>query len=326
MRRREFIVLFGGAIAAWSRESCAQEPLREVGFFHIGSPGPFQSLVTAFRKGLNKTGFIEQQNVRIEYRWAENRHDQMPVLLNELVRRRVGVLAAFGGAPSALAAKEATATIPIVFLMGGDPVQAGVVTSLNHPDANVTGVSFLTEGLETKRLGLLHELLPKALVFGALIDPSFSAAEQQIKDLQQATNNLGVRAIVVKPKNENDFERIFSELSRHRVDALLVCASPFFNNHRERLVTLAADNKVPTMYELREFAAAGGLVSYGTSITDAAQQVGIYVGSILNGKKPAELPVMQSTKFQLVINLRSAKALQLEVPPMLIARADEVIE
>ena len=327
MRRRDFVTVLTGAAATWPLMALAQKPATpEVGFVHIGSPGPFLSLVTAFRRGLNETGFVEDKNVRIEYRWAEDRYDRMPVLLTDLVQRPVAVLAAFGGAPTALAAKAATSTIPIVFLMGGDPIKAGVVTSLNRPGGNVTGISFLTEGLEAKRLGLLRELLPKAGVIGVLIDQGFPAAEQQTQDVQQAAVSLGVRAALFKPQSASDFERIFVELSRQRADALLVCASPFFNNHRDRLAALAAGARVPTMYELQEFVTAGGLISYGTSITDAARQVGVYVGSILKGVKPIDLPVMQSTKFQLTINLKTAKTLNLEVPPMLLARADEVIE
>jgi putative ABC transport system substrate-binding protein len=243
MRRREFITLLGGA-ATWPLRARAQQPAMPiVGFLHIGSPGPFARLVTAFRQGMSEAGFFEGQNVQIEYHWAEGRYDRLPDLAAELVRRPVAVLAAFGGEPSVLAAKAATSTIPIVFLMGGDPVAAGVVDSLNHPGANVTGFSFLTERLEPKRLGLLRELVPNAATIGVLVDSSFPPAGVQIKDAEDAVANFGARSVVLRVKAEIDLDAAFATLSRERADALLVCASPSFNNRRDLLVALAARNR-----------------------------------------------------------------------------------
>ena len=296
-----------------------------VGLLNPASPGPLRHPLAAFHAGLKEAGFVEGQNAAIEYRFAEGRFDRLPVLAADLVQRRVSVLVAFGNA-GALAAKPAAATIPIVFGIGGDPVALGLVASLNRPGGNITGVYFFTQGLEAKRLGLLHEMVPKATTIAVLVNPSFSAAATQLRDLREAAPRAGVQLVVARADVENEFGAAFATIVQQRAGALLVCASPFFNSRRQQLVVLAARHAVPAIYEWREFAAAGGLMSYGTSLANAFRQAGIYAGRILKGAKPADLPVVQSTKFEFVINLNTAKALGIEVPPTLSARADEVIE
>ncbi|HEX3600394.1 MAG TPA: ABC transporter substrate-binding protein [Lacipirellulaceae bacterium] len=327
MKRREFIWLFGGAAVLWPLAVYAQQrPMPVIGFLNVASPGPLRQQIAAFREGLKESGYVEGQNVAVEYRWAEGQYDRLPELAADLVRQQVSVIFVGGGAPAELAVKAATTTIPIVFSTGGDPVRSGLVASLNQPSGNITGVYHFATGLEAKRLGLLHEMLPKATPIAVLINPNYADAENQLRDVQEAAARLGVQLVVVRANAESDFNAAFSTVVQQRSGALLVCASPFFNNRREQLVVLAARHALPTIYEWRDFAAAGGLMSYGTSLADAYRQVGVYAGRILKGAKPVDLPVVQSTRFELVINLSTAKALGVDVPPTLIARADEVIE
>jgi ABC-type uncharacterized transport system substrate-binding protein len=326
MRRREFITLLGGTAVAWPLGVLAQQPLPVVGFLNAASPGPLRAQVAAFLEGLKQSNYVEGQNVAVEYRWAEGQYDRLPALVADLVRRQVTVIVSGGGAPAVLAAKAATTTIPIVFSLGADPIRWGVVASLNRPGGNITGVYQFTSGLEAKRLGLLHEMVPKATRVGVLINSNFADADNQLHDVQEAAARLGVQLIVVRANAESEFDAAFSTLGDQRAGALLVCGSPFFNTRREQLVVLAARQAVPAMFEWRDFAAAGGLMSYGTSLADAYRQVGVYTGQILRGAKPGDLPVVQSTKFELAINLNTAKALGIEVPPTLSARADEIIE
>jgi putative ABC transport system substrate-binding protein len=297
-----------------------------IGFLNAASPGPFRQQIAAFHEGLKESGYVEGQNVAVEYRWAEGQYDRLPALAADLVRRQVSVIVSGGGAPVVHAAKAATTTIPIVFTTGADPVGLGLVASLNRPGGNRTGVYMFTSGLEAKRLGLLHEMVPKVTTIAVLINPNYLDAENQLRDVQEAAVRLGVQLVVVRANAENDFDAAFSTVVQQRSGALLVCASPFFNSRREQLVVLAARHALPTIYEWRDFAAAGGLMSYGTSLADAYRQAGAYAGRILKGAKPADLPVIQTTKFEFVINLKTAKALGLDVPLGISAGADEVIE
>ena len=327
MRRREFIRFLSGAAAAWPLTVRAQQqPMPVVGFLNAASPGPLRQQVAAFREGLKESDYVEGRNVAVEYRWAEGQYDRLPALVADLVRLQVSVIVSGGGAPAVLAAKAATTTIPIVFSLGADPVGLGVVVSLNRPGGNITGVYQFTSGLEAKRLSLLHEMIPKATPIAVLVNPNFADAENQLRDVEEAAARLEVQLVIVRANAEGDFDAAFSTLVRQRAGALLVCGSPFFNIRREQLVVLAARHAVPAIFEWRDFAAAGGLMSYGTSLADAYRQVGVYAGQILRGAKPVDLPVVQSTKFELVINLSTAKALGLNVPPQLLARADAVIE
>ena len=326
MRRREFLGVLGGAAATWPLAARAQQPaIPIVGFIVAGSREPLRQQLAAFEEGLKASGYIGGQNVALEYRFAEGQFERFPVLASELVRRPVNVLVTSSNA-GALAAKRSTATIPIVFSVGDDPISTGIVTSLNRPSGNMTGVYQFTTGLEAKRLGLLHEMVPKARTIAVLIHSNFAAAESQLRDLQEAAPHLGVQLLVVRVNSESEFDAAFTTIVREQATALLVCASPFFFARRQQLVVLAARHGVPTIYEFREFAAAGGLMSYGTALADAYRQAGVYAGRILKGEKPADLPVVQVTRFEFVINLSTAKALRIEVPPPLSARADEVIE
>ena len=326
MKRREFIVGLGGA-AAWTVVARAQQPpMPVIGFLNAASPGPLRQQIAAFGEGLKESGYLEGQNVAVEYRWAEGQYNRLPELVADLARQQVSVIVSGGGAPAVFAVKEATTTIPIVFTAGGDPVGVGLVASLNRPGANITGVYHFATGLEAKRLGLLHEMIPKAATIAVLVNPNFSEAENQLREVQEAAVPLGVQLVVVRANTESDFDAAFSTVVQQRSGALLVCASPFFNTRREQLVVLAARHALPTIYEWRDFAEAGGLMSYGTSLADAYRQAGVYAGRILKGAKPADLPVVQSTKFEFVINLNTAKALGLTIPAGLLAIADQVIE
>ena len=327
MRRREFIALLGAATAWPLGVRGQQQPMPVVGFLNAASPGPLrQQVVAPFLGGLKESGYVEGHNVAIEYRWAEGQYDRLPALTADLVRQRVSVLVSGGGASAALAAKAATTTIPIVFSAGTDPVGLGLVAALNRPGGNITGVYQFLSGLEAKRLGLLHEMVPKATSVAVLINPNFADAENQLGDVQEAAARLGVQLVVVRANAKSDFDAAFSTLVGQRAGALLVCSSPFFNERREQLVVLSARHALPAIFEWRDFAAAGGLMSYGTNLADAYRQIGVYVGQILRGAKPADLPIVQSTKFELVINLSTAKALGIEVPHSLSAQADEVID
>jgi putative ABC transport system substrate-binding protein len=324
MKRRAFISLFGGA-AAWPVAARAQQtPMPLVGYLSVRSNDNY--LVEALRRGLRETGYVEGQNVAIEYRWAIGQYDRMPEMAAELARRPLAVLVTAGGEPAALAAKAATSTIPIVFAIGGDPVKVGLVASYNRPGGNATGTSILTPTMESKRVGLLHELVPQATSIAVLLNPNFPPVEDQERDVREAGRALGINLQVLRAGSDREIEAAFETVSQHRIAAVLIGSDPFFDSRRDQLVALAAREKVPTLYHFREFAAAGGLVSYGIDISDSHRQMGIYVGRILKGEKPTDLPVLQPTKFELVINLKTAKSLGLTVPNAIQLLADEVIE
>jgi putative ABC transport system substrate-binding protein len=327
MNRRTFITLLGGAAAAWPLAARAQQPAMPViGFLGSSSAADRTRLVTAFRQGIRESGYVEGENVAIEYRWAQDQYDRLPDLAADLVRRQVTVMAAHD-TPSSIIAKAATTTIPIVFASGADPVKLGLVASLNRPGGNVTGVTFVVAELGAKLLGLLHQLQPGAVRVGVLVDPNFAATQSFISDVQAAALSIGKQIeVLVEASTGRDIDTAFGSLAQKPIDALLVAPSPLFNNRRVQLATLAAYHRVPAIYPLRDFAEAGGLMSYGTSITEANRLAGVYVGRVLKGAKPADLPVMQSTKFEFVINLNTAKAFGLSLPPGLLAIADEVIE
>jgi putative ABC transport system substrate-binding protein len=329
LKRREFIALVGGAAAAWPLAARAQRPAMPViGFLHSASRETSASFVAGFKRGLEEeAGFVEGQNVAIEYRWAEGQYERLPALAVELVHHPVSVLVAGGGPPSALAAKAATSTIPVVFSSGSDPVKLGIVESLSRPSDNLTGVVHFFSALVAKRLELLRELVPGATAVGLLTNLGNPAeAEPDIKEAREAARALGLELQVLPARSEREIDVVFETLGERRVAGLVMGADPFLGSRRGQVAALAARHAMPVISNLREFAAAGGLASYGTSIADAYRQVGVYVARILNGAKPAELPVVQPVKFELVINLKTAKALGLEVPPTLLARADEVVE
>jgi putative tryptophan/tyrosine transport system substrate-binding protein len=305
----------------------AQPPaIPVIGFLSTRSPEDIPHLLAAFLRGLAENGYVEGQNVTIEYRWALGQYDRLLAMAAELAGRPVVVIVAAGGEPAAMAAKAATSTIPIAFVIGGDPVTVGLAASYNRPGGNATGISIMTSTLDPKRLGLLHEVVPRAATVGALLNPNFPGFEGQLKDMQEAARTIGVQIFVLRASDDREVEAVFETVAQQRIPALAVGADPFFDTRRDKLVALAARHAVPAMYHFREFATAGGLMSYGIDISELWRQVGDYAGRILKGAKPADLPVLQPTKFELVINLKTAKALGLEVPPTLLARADEVIE
>jgi putative tryptophan/tyrosine transport system substrate-binding protein len=324
VRRREFISLIGGAAAAWPLAARAQQAAMPViGFLSGRSPGEAASAVEAFRQGLGETGYVEGKNVSIEYRWAEGRYDRLPALAAELVGRQVAVIAATGGEASGLAAKAATATIPIVFTMGGDPVELGLVLGLNNPGGNVTGVTFIVGDIATKRLGLLRQLVPNATTITTLINPNYPATSAEVRDVQVGAHSLGLQINVLSASTSQEIDAALATFVSKRPDALFVGGDPFLLGQRDQIVSLAARHAVPTTYPQREYVDAGGLMSYGTSVPNGYRQAGVYTGRILHGAKP---PVMQPTKFELVINMKTAKALGIEVPISMQMLADEVIE
>jgi len=326
LRRRDLIALLGGA-AAWPHAARAQQAaMPVVGFLGLGSPGGTALRVSGFLKGLREIGFVEGQNVAIEYRGAAGEYDRLPALVAELVQRQVRVIVTLGGVPAARASRAATSTIPIIFYVGGDPVDLGLIASLNRPGGNLTGVSSLNTELGPKRLELLHELVPGSVTVATLLNPSNPLAEPLVGELEAAARTIGLNLHVLHAGTEREIDAAFTALLQLGARALVVGNDPFFNAQAEQIAALALSHRIPSVYQYREFAAAGGLMSYGGSITDMAHEVGIYAGRILKGEKPADLPVQQSTKIELIINLKTAKALGLTVPITLLGRADEVIE
>jgi putative tryptophan/tyrosine transport system substrate-binding protein len=326
MNRRGLLALVSGAAIGWPLAAHAQQKAMPViGYLHFGSFGRFAYQVDAFRQGLSETGYVEGQNVSIEYRWAEGRFDQLPAFATELLDRKVDLIVALGP-PSVRAAKNASSTIPIVFAVGDDPVKTGLVTSLARPGGNLTGISILAVDLTPKRLELLSELVPQAKVIALLINPNSADADRQTRDVQEAALTKGARLQLLKASNESEIDAAFAILAHQHANALVVGDDPFFTNQRTQIVGLAARHAVPATYPWREYTAAGGLISYGSNLAVVNRQVGVYAGKILRGAKPADLPVEQSTRLELVVNLKTAKALGITVPPILLERADEVIE
>jgi putative tryptophan/tyrosine transport system substrate-binding protein len=324
MKRREFIALVGSGAAVWPLIARAQQPaLPMIGFLHPLSPEAAARQLTAFRQGLKETGYVEGQNIAIEYRWADGHHERLPALAADLVRREVAVIAATGGGTSALAAKAATSTIPIVFNNVSDPVKSGLVASFNRPGGNITGTVSLDGPLVGKQIGLLQKLVPDAALIAVLVNPDNA---NTVSDVQEAAHSTGQQLLVLNARAEDEFDAAFATMAEQKAEALLVASDPFFYSQRNQLVALATRHRIPAIYIYREYAAAGGLMSYGANLAENYRQVGVYTGQILKGAKPTDLPVMQSAKFEFVINLKVAKALGLTIPPSLLATADEVIE
>jgi putative ABC transport system substrate-binding protein len=325
LRRREFVALVGGA-AAWPLAARAQQAMPVIGYLSARSREDTSHLIAAFQRGLAENGYVEGQNVAIEYRFAVGEYDRLPSMAAEFVHRQVAVITTTGGEPAALAAKAATSTIPIVFTVGSDPVKQGLAESFNRPGGNATGILLLTNQLEPKRLGLLRDMVPNASTVGFLVNPSFPASESQLSDMQDAARAMKQPIHVLRADTDREVEAAFETITQRRIPALAVAASPFFDTRRNRLVELANRNGVPTIYHFREFTEAGGLMSYGISFSDAYRQVGVYTGRVLKGAKPADLPVVQTTKFEFVINVKTAKLLGLKISDNLLSLADEVIE
>jgi putative ABC transport system substrate-binding protein len=327
MRRRAFFTFVGGAAVAWPFAARAQQPaLPVIGFLHTGSPEQFTLRLNAYRQGLQQAGFVDGQNVAIDFRWAHGDNARLPEFAADLIKRQAAVLVALGSTPAALAAKAATATIPIVFTTGSDPVALGLVASLNRPGGNATGITALNADLAGKRLGLLRTLLPKAGRFLALVNPQAPLTEPFMKDLESGAANLGIKVDILKASTPDGIDAVFADLPPRPDSALLVSTDIFLFNNRDRIIAAAAKLRLPAIYDSREFVDAGGLISYGAEYLEVMRQAGVYTGRVLKGEKPADLPVVQSEKFELTINLKTARTLGLEVPPTLLAIADEVIE
>jgi putative ABC transport system substrate-binding protein len=327
MRRREFIRLLAGAGVAWPIASQAQQPAGPViGYLSGRSPEDTVDELAAFQKGLSEGGFVSGGNVTIEYRWARCDYSRLAVLAAELVQRRVTVVAATGGENSARAAMQATATIPVVFALGADPVELGLVQSLNRPGGNATGTTILLGDMDQKRFGILQRTIPGIVRFGALVNPNYPPSADQIRDLEKAATDLGRQVFVAKASNDAELDAAFAALLHEQVGALLVASDPYFDTRRSRIIAFVAQNRLPAIYQFRAYAVEGGLISYGPSITDAYRQVGLYVARVLKGERPADLPILRPTKFDFVVNLKTAKSLGLTIPPTLVAQADEVIE
>ena len=324
MRRRDFITLIGTTVAAWPLAARAQQTMPVVGFLRSTPAAPFVHLVDAFRQGLGEIGYVEGKNVAIEQRWANNQIDQLPALVTDLVAHQAVVIV--GNGPAVDAVRKAALALPFVFVIGGDPVALGLVASLNRPGGNLTGVTFLANNLGSKRLGILRELVPAARVIAVLFDPNFPEAVDELRAVEEAGRNIGQKIMSVKAANEQEFDIAFKSVVQAGAGALVVVGSPLFTSKAQSLIALSARHAVPTIYDLREYVTAGGLMSYSTSFTDAYRQAGKYVGRILKGEKPSDLPVIQPTKFELVVNIKTARSMKLTVPQQLIARADEVIE
>jgi ABC-type uncharacterized transport system substrate-binding protein len=327
MERRDFMTLLGSAAAAWplaARAELSAKPV--IGFLSGRSSDDSGYLVAAFHQGLAEDGFVEGNNVAVEYRWASGNYGRLPELAAELVKQRVDVLVGVGGDASAHAAKAATSTIPVVFDMGGDPVTEGMVASLNRPGGNVTGMTVLTSQLLSKRLGLLHELVPKSVIVGVLINPNAPSFARQLQELEEAAAKIGVRLVIFKASNDTELDAAFAAIAQQSLGGLLEGSDPYFDTQRGRIIAFALNNRLPAIYQFREYARAGGLLSYGVDLAEAYRQCGVYAAKILKGAKPADLPVQQVVKLELVINLKAAKAIGFEFPPTFSARADEVIE